>query len=540
MTTIRGIALFTGLLMVASAMANPDVVATEMPTYLFSPPVLPTLEQDSLYEEFHQAYSRGDYIGAETSMSALLTLALDDSALAPEIEAKLRSNAAVLQAQLLFSSDNSDYAASALRQLAQATELLSTLDAFHPMLNRVLLVTSLIHELQQDYEPALDALRHAQHLVHRQHGVYAGQQIPIVERIANVSHQQGDVLSADREYMFELMIAERTYGTDSPEQVPMLVKAGNHFALRAASQPSIQSLAFGNASPSEYRQMRPMLFRTAFEMYENAIRIGEIAYGPDDLRLVHPLREMAYARILQGTGQRRAEKALERVLDIIVANPGTDIPDHARALVALADIYTITGDKAAAEHYLQAWQLLETDPTYKDLQTTLFNTQRRLYPFSDPANGLLKQPMSVEPGEELYVDLGYSIRENGRTYKVKIVDSNLPNAYKRELQTWYHRARFRPRIEQGALVPVDDLLSHQVYIVIEPRPELSADGDGDAEAEAEAEAEANTEVETNPDVGVTLESETVNEVDPSITLKMSEPLRRDAPQPAQTPVILVR
>jgi len=538
MTITRGIALFTGLLIVASAMANPDVVANEMPTYLFSPPVLPTLEQNSLYEEFHQAYGRGDYTGAEASMSALLTLALDDSALAPEIEAKLRSNAAVLQAQLLFSTANSDYAASALSQLAQATELLSMLDSFHPMLNRVLLVTSLIHELQEDYEPALDALRHAQHLVHRQHGVYAGQQIPIVERIANVSHQQGDVLSADREYMFELMIAERTFGTDSPEQVPMLVKAGNHFALRAASQPSMQSLAFGNASPSEYRQMRPMLFRTAFDMYENAIRIGEIAYGPEDLRLVHPLREMAYARILQGTGQRHAEKALERVLDIIVANPGTDISDRARALVALADVYTITGDKAAAEHYLQAWQLLETDPIYKDLQTTLFNTKSRLYPFSGPANGLLKQPMSVESGEELFVDIGYSIRENGRTFKVKIVDSNLPNAYKRELQAWYHQAKFRPRIEQGALVPVDDLFSHQVYTVIAPPPGLDADVDVDVDADAET----NTDVETNSDVGTTLEPETINDVDPTIALKMTEELRRDAPTPlpTQTPVAVVR
>jgi hypothetical protein len=72
--------------------------------------------------------------------------------------------------------------------------------------------------------------------------------------------------------------------------------------------------------------------------------------------------------------------------------------------------------------------------------------------------------------------------------------------------------------------------------VIEPRPELS----GDAETDADPDAEANIDVETNTDVGVALESETVNEIDPSITLKMSEPLRRDAPQPAQTPVILVR
>ena len=471
MTMTRGIALIISLLTMttAVAMAKSEGSATETPSYLFSAPDLPTVEQDNLYKEFNLAYVLGDYGAAEVSMSALLALVIDHPGLAPEMAAKLLSNAAVLQAQLFFNSEDTRHAYLALNQLEQATALVTELDPYHAMLSQIFVVTSLIHELQQDYESALDTLRHAQHLIHRQHGVYAGQQLTIVERIASVSQQQGDLLGADREYMFELEIGERAFGTDSPEQIPMLTRAGNHFALRAASQPSMQSLAFREVSPSQYRQMQPMLFRTAFEMYENAIRITALTYGAEDLRMVQPLREMAYARILQGTSKREAEKALEQALAIIVANPGTDTSDHARALVALADIYTITGDTGAAQHYLQAWNLLDIDPMYKDLQTTLFDTNRRLYPLGGPANGLMKQPMSVEPGNELYIDLGYAIRENGRTYKVRIIDSNLPNAYKRNLQSWFQQARFRPRIEAGAIVGTDELLLHQVYTVIRPR-----------------------------------------------------------------------
>jgi tetratricopeptide (TPR) repeat protein len=470
MTKTREIVFIISLLIVASATAEPESGATALPTYLFSAPNLPTAKQNTLYQKFNLAYVVGDYDDAEISMSALLTLAIDDPKLAPEMAAKLLSNAAVLQAQLLFNKGDTGHAFLALDQLKQATDIITTLDPFHPLLGQILVVTSLIHELQQDYAAALDTLRHAQHLIHRQHGVYAGQQLPIVERIANVSHRQGDLLGADREYMFKLRVGERAFGPDSPEQISMLTGAGNHFALRAASQPSMRSLAYRDVSPSEYQQMRPMLFRTAFQMYENAIRITELTYGSENLRLIQPLREMAYARILQGTSKREAENALERVLEIILANPGTDTSDHARALVALADIYTITGDAAAAEHYLQAWNLLNADVVYQDLQTTLFSTNRRLYPLGSPPNGLMKQPMSVEPGNELYVDLGYAIRENGRTHKVRVIDSNLPNAYKRNIQTWFQQARFRPRIEAGTLMGTNDLQLHHVYTVIGPLP----------------------------------------------------------------------
>jgi tetratricopeptide (TPR) repeat protein len=466
MTMTRVIALIISLLITTTAKGDSEVIVAAMPSFLFSAPDLPTADQDNLYKEFNLAYVIGDYKAAEVSMSRLLDLAIGNAALTTETAAKLLSNAAVLQAQLLFNSEDMSHASIALNQLERATELVTALDPYHPMLSQILVVTSLIYELQRDYEAALDTLRHAQHLIHRQHGVYAGQQLAIVERIANVSHQQGDLMGADREYMFELKISERTYGVDSPEQISMLTKAANHFALRAASQPSMQSLAYQDVSPSEYRQMRPMLFRTAFEMYEKAIRITELTYGAESLRVVQPLREMAYARILQGTSKDEAEKALERVLEIIVANPGTDVSDHARALVALADIYTITGDGAAAKYYLQAWNLLDTDPVYKDLQASLFATNRRLYPLGGPANGLMKQPMSVEPGNELFIDLDYAIRENGRTYHVTIVDSNLPNAYKRNLQGWFQQARFRPRIEAGVLVGTDDVQLHQVYTVI--------------------------------------------------------------------------
>ncbi|MFT7384347.1 MAG: tetratricopeptide (TPR) repeat protein, partial [Urechidicola sp.] len=321
MTMTRVIALIISLLITTTAKGDSEVIVAAMPSFLFSAPDLPTADQDNLYKEFNLAYVIGDYKAAEVSMSRLLDLAIGNAALTTETAAKLLSNAAVLQAQLLFNSEDMSHASIALNQLERATELVTALDPYHPMLSQILVVTSLIYELQRDYEAALDTLRHAQHLIHRQHGVYAGQQLAIVERIANVSHQQGDLMGADREYMFELKISERTYGVDSPEQISMLTKAANHFALRAASQPSMQSLAYQDVSPSEYRQMRPMLFRTAFEMYENAIRITELTYGAESLRVVQPLREMAYARILQGTSKDEAEKALERVLEIIVANP---------------------------------------------------------------------------------------------------------------------------------------------------------------------------------------------------------------------------
>ena len=103
----RVIALIISLLITTTAKGDSEVVIAAMPSFLFSAPDLPTADQGNLYKEFNLAYVIGDYKAAEVSMSRLLDLAIGNAELTTETAAKLLSNAAVLQAQLLFNSEDS-------------------------------------------------------------------------------------------------------------------------------------------------------------------------------------------------------------------------------------------------------------------------------------------------------------------------------------------------------------------------------------------------------------------------------------------------
>jgi len=481
------------LLLLAQLPLIPAAAALEAEDYLFTEIALPVSAVD-LYNNFMNAYIQGEYQQADTRINDLLQQSPGGFVLPLATQARLLCNAAVVQTQLAYATNDASYTQQALAQLQQATDLLSAEDPFHPDLSKVFLVTALVQELQQAFPDAIESLRRAQHITHRHDGVYSQQQLPIIGRLAVLDNQMGDYASADREYMFELSVGERVYGANGLEQVPALIRAGNHFAMRASVQPFMQPNTYANLSPNEMRNVRPALFRTAFELYDNAVSILETHYGPDDLRLIKPLKEMAYARVMQGTAQKYAEATQERILQIVMTSPGTDVPDQARALVEMGDVYTITGNPDAAEHYLRAWQMLKADAQLAVLQAELFAGDTRLYPLGRPAHLLSKAPYQANAGEELFVDLAYEISAEGRANSVVIVAGNIPNAYKRDLQSWFQMARFRPRIEDGAFVERQDMTYHQVYKVAGITTQVAAASD-DIESKGEAETHIEPDAE---------------------------------------------
>ena len=456
---------FTAVLMLLLQLPlMPAGYAIDVEDYLFTEVALP-ISAVSLYDNFLTAYLEGEYEQADASLSHLLQQAPARFVLPAHSQARLLSNAAVVQTQLAYATSESSYTGQALAQLQQATDLLTGKDPFHPDLTKIFLVTALVQEMAQAFPDAVESLRRAQHITHRHDGVYSRQQLPIIERLAVLDNRMGDFDSADRGYMFELLVGERVYGSNSLERVPALIRAGNHFALRAAAQPFMPPATYASLSPNELRSIRPALFRTAFEHYDNAVGVLEAHYGPDDLRLLKPLKEMAYARIMQGTAEKSAEATQERILQIIMSNPGVDLPDQARALVELADVYNITGNPLAAEHYLRAWHLLAADPRLDSMQAELFAGDIRLYPLGQPAHLLPKAPFEATAGEELFVELTYKINAEGRANGVRIIAGNIANAYKRDLQRWFQLARFRPRIEAGMFVERPAMTHRQIYKV---------------------------------------------------------------------------
>lgn len=398
------------------------------------------------------------YAEAKKHLQTFLTQHEEDlRAENPVTYAKALSNLGIIKAQL----NEQDEALATLDNSIQVME--SSQGPFYTGLVKPLMAKGLIRESIENYSGSEDVLRRAQHIIHRNDGVYSPRQVPMVDQLTVIKIKKGEMLAADRQQKFNLKIHEQIHGHHSEEMISVLQDIGAYFARRGDMIPL--------QSRQEFGDYRNELFRESVSLYERAIDILENKYGQDDIRLVEPLRGLAEARILQITGRRYAEDALERVVAIVQNSSGMDLPDYVRALVDLADTYVITSDSRAEETYLKAWNLVADKPEYAELRNELFGTPKRLHPSSPGVIVLDRRPYDAEEDEDLYVDAEYTVRANGRVADVNVIDGNVPNKEKRSVRHLLNQTRFRPRIVAGELTQTSGLMLHQPFIVEQKKPE---------------------------------------------------------------------
>jgi tetratricopeptide (TPR) repeat protein len=100
-----------------------------------------------------------------------------------------------------------EYYENALDTLNRAEALIvQSLPQFSPELISVLMPkASTLMSLNQT-EEAREALREAQHITHRDDGVYSPDQLPMVNQLFEISFQNGDVMAADQQLFFTLRV----------------------------------------------------------------------------------------------------------------------------------------------------------------------------------------------------------------------------------------------------------------------------------------------------------------------------------------------
>lgn len=328
---------------------------------------------------------------------------------------------------------------------------------FSRSLINALMARGLTMFAMEDIEGAEDSFHRVQHIMHRQGGVYAPDQIPVIDWLTKTSLKQGELSAADRQQRFSLRVAEKVYGPDSIELLPLLARLGGYFASRGSTIPPMVD--------TEMRLQRDMLFKFAVDMYQRSVAIIEQNYGENDLRLVQPLRGLANARMLQITNRKYAEEALERSLAIVDSNPDSDLSDRAQALVDLGDLYVITSDNRAGETYLRAWHLLQETPETQEVANLYFGTPLRLFPRESPVLYIDRQPDNTEAGDPLFVELEYNVNTNGKVSGIRLIEKNVPNEHARVLRHKLKTSRYRPRISEGEILETNGLALRQPFKV---------------------------------------------------------------------------
>jgi tetratricopeptide (TPR) repeat protein len=446
--------VYTGMMLLLSgfAAAEEDVL-----DYFFDELVFNDESSQHQYEQIQTLLRNGQFEPAKQSAEELVDNNVALTETNPILYGKLLANLGILlssQGHYLEAMEALDPGLEFIEQKA---------NPFSTTLMNVIMARGLTQSELDNFEDAEESFRRAQHISHRVGGVYTPEQLEIINYITMLNLRQGKVFDADREQEFNLRISEQAYGKDSEELLPILRRLGSYFASRGQMIPLTDA--------PEFRYYRDSLFRQSISLFERAIKIIEDNYGTNDLRLVEPLRGLARSRLLQITNRSASEAALERALAIVDSNPDTDVPDRVRALIGLGDMYTITGDRRARKTYLKAWDLMQEDPTYRQLSAELFGTPTRLHPEVSGVLYLNRKPdAALVKDVELYIDVAYSVRANGRVTNIHLIEKNVPNAQVRYMRSRLAETRFRPRILDGELVATDNLMIHQTFEVIGSGP----------------------------------------------------------------------
>jgi tetratricopeptide (TPR) repeat protein len=338
---------------------------------------------------------------------------------------------------------------------------------------------------QARYEEAEPLFRRAQHLSHRAEGVHTPRQKEIIDLLTRIHMELDQPLEADRQQSFSLYISEKLNGKDSTALLPALYKIAEWY------------LETGQFSRSR-------------KMYEKAADIIKAHDGDQDVKLVEALRGIARTRQLQGICC--SHRPLLEVLNILKAQGDTQPVAMAHAMAELADGYSISKKgPQALELYRQAWLTLQNEPE-GDRRENLFHRPEQIamskierYPtpqvftiapfqkkyrhhISDPTTDFdpsqktrqvigvpvqflyeqLKQilPSALHDPEtlaQLFIELEFTVREDGNVVDIVIAATNAPNKLIRTMKQAMSKSRFRPRVQEGVPIETKNVQLTQVF-----------------------------------------------------------------------------
>jgi len=349
-----------------------------------------------------------------------------------------------------------------------------------------------LHFQNQDYADSMQALRRAQHITHRNDGVYSLGQLNILEWITRIHLKTNSVLAADQQQRFYYKVNENNFAADDPRMIAPMAKLGNWF--RQSGQ-----------------------YPDALKIYRQTVTLLEQQGSDTNLELIEPLRAISSTLYLQGACC--ADEPLDRALKIMESHSTTDADDHLEAIINLADMSMVQRNERRAEKlYQEAWRMISENqvsekakelfskPTRLGVSRTddVVNAFRRaitgfskaetviVFDDADSSGGeslvsvdqskiqreeLIGAPLplcypqlldlvkanSKEQIADYFMDIDFSVNQHGQVVEVEVVDTNTPVRLARYVKNMLHRTRFRPRLSEGEPVTSQHMEIHQTF-----------------------------------------------------------------------------
>ncbi|MCZ6537188.1 MAG: hypothetical protein O6838_04765 [Gammaproteobacteria bacterium] len=380
---------------------------------------------------------------------------------------------------------------------------------FDPALVEPLVFLAQLEQDNGNHPAALERLYRAQHILHRTDGVMTDLQLPILAYMTKSYTAMKQTENTNTMIEQAFAIKSRDLDQNSIEYVPIVleqaeIRAFNgqfrkareliYFAMEILDQSlaendpgfvdALNDLASVRYQEQASRREKPKL--VASRLLAPRIRFPTPTIIPTaestdariprstNARIPRPTDIRIPSRIereivtnppirLLSQGRREGTRALQKMIHIMDQHRERfSAIKRAEAHIWLGDWYMIIRKPDLADDsYRAAWQRLADEDQASDLLASYFGQPKRLM-YLKPATPRKGAGM-YENYDGKYVEVRYSVNENGRVRKLKLGDSNSPAAMNNKLRSAVKLAIFRPRYEDGQAVATDNLFFREEF-----------------------------------------------------------------------------
>jgi tetratricopeptide (TPR) repeat protein len=308
-----------------------------------------------------------------------------------------------------------------------------------------------------DPESAVIALKRAADLSRNTDGLYNIGQVEFIDALIQAYAATGRYAEGEKESLYAMRVEEAAYGRSSVKLVPRLDK-----------------LARWYEAERRYTSER--------NVYERSLAILQRHAPENDLRRVGPLRGIARAFRLEafygvegadtgstfnagasgapvftdGTQQRRGESALTAALAVVDANTPVDQQVRGAVLADLGDWYLVSNAlRRAYDTYAQAWKAFAEVDNTRVLETP------RLLAYRPSLSSVERSQLDPAETIEKTVELRFKVDRDGRVDEVTSPTTDVAENILRNSMASMKRARYAPRIENGAAVPTENVVFYE-------------------------------------------------------------------------------
>jgi tetratricopeptide (TPR) repeat protein len=312
-----------------------------------------------------------------------------------------------------------------------------------------------------DPESAVIALKRAADLSRNTSGLYNIGQIEFIDALIEAYAATGRYAEGEKEALYAMRVEEAAYGRSSVKLLDRLDK-----------------LAAWYEAERRYTSQR--------NVYERALAILQRNATENDLRAIRPLRGIARAYRLEayyglegadtggsfnagasgapvftdGTQQRRGEASLTTALALIDANVPVDMRLRGAVLVDLGDWYLITNSpRRAFDLYADAWKALAEVDLTKPIE------QPRLLAYRPSVSSPERSQIDPAEAVEKTIEMRFTVDRDGRVEDVTSPTTDVPENVLRNSMAAMRRARYAPRIENGAAVATKDVVFFEKVLI---------------------------------------------------------------------------